>query len=405
MQFKYVAYAATGEEVTGVLEADSEERAEELLWQHDLTIVSLKRKLKPPSISFGEALPTLFGPRRRDVINFSRDLATLLGSGIPIIPALRILFDQTRKALFKKVIRGVIQAIETGNSFSEACSNYPSVFSPLYLRMIKLGEETGDLPSVLEQLTKYMEKDEAASRKIRGAMAYPAFILLLAIATAFIVITFVLPSMSGLFREFGGQLPIVTRMLIAIADFFRAFILHIVVAVIAASVLGWLYFTRTSSGKRRWHAAVLRMPIIGEISRKGNMSAIARILGTLLGSGVPLGEAMGLIIQTTDNSVIKQALLDIHAEVQTGRSLSHAMSSRPLFPPMMTEMTRVGEETGRLESNLETVAGFYEDDTDRAIGRLTGVIGPALVIAVGLLVGFMAMSIFGSIYSIVGVIH
>ncbi len=402
MIFKYEACTPSGEIIGGTLEVESERRAEELLWQSDFTIVTLKKLRKLPSISLGEIMPTFFGVKRSDVIAFSRDLSTLLSSGIALLPALGILHEQIRKGSFRKVIRNLVEGIETGSSFSEACSKHPLVFSALYLRMIRLGEEVGNLSSVLEQLQKYMEKDEAVSSKVKGAMAYPAFVALIGVAVVIVLVVFVMPNLEGIFAEFGGELPILTRALLSVTSFLGDNIIWIIVGIAGLGLAGWLYFRKVEKGKRRWSSIVLKTPLVGGVSLKSNMSGIGRTLSTLLGSGVPLVEALGLLIQTTDNAVIKDALIQVHADVQTGHSLSHAMGSRSIFPMMMSRMVGVGEETGRLEPNLETVSRFYEEDADEAVGRLTGMIGPALIMVVGLIVAFIAVSIIGTIYSVVG---
>ena len=403
MQYRYMAYGTSGDAISGVLEADSMERAEQMLWQRDLTIINLKQKRDLPSLT--EVVPSLFGVKRADVIAFSRDLSTLLGSGISLLPALGILYEQIRKSGFKKIIINMIQALETGSSFSETCASHPTVFSPLYLRMIRLGEEVGNLSSVLEQLRSYMEKDEAVSRRIKGAMAYPAFILGVAVVAVIILVTFVLPAMSGLFGEFGEDMPALTMIMVGIAEFFGNTIWYWVGGLAVVGIFWYVYCRRTEGGKRKWDGFMMRVPVLKDITIRTNMSGICRSMGTLLGSGVPLSETLGLIIQTTENAAIKETVMGLHSDVQTGRSLSEAMASRSMFPVLMSQMVGVGEETGRLEQNLETLAGFYEEEADRAISRLTGLIGPALIIGVGLIVAFIAVSIFGSIYSVVGVIQ
>ena len=210
MWFKYAAYNANGDMTAGAVEADSENAAEALLWKSDLTIISLNKKRTAPSLD--EALPFFSRVSRNDVVNFTRDLATLLSSGIAIIPALHMLYGRTEKTGMKKVIQDMISAIETGSPFSDACARHPKVFSPFFLRMTRVGEEIGNLERMLREITIHMDKEAAVTSKVRGAMIYPAFVIAIAFVAAGVVFGFVMPAMSGLFEAYGGDLPIFTRI-------------------------------------------------------------------------------------------------------------------------------------------------------------------------------------------------
>ncbi|KPJ51603.1 MAG: hypothetical protein AMJ37_04555 [Dehalococcoidia bacterium DG_18] len=213
MLFKYIACKAGGDVVTGTMEASTEQRAEELLWQSELTILSLKRKTKIPSVR--DLLPTFFGVKRDDVINFNRDMATLLGAGIAIIPTLVMLHERTTKASMKNLIRDLWISVETGSSFSDACAKHPTVFSPFYLRLTKVGEEVGNLEQMLQQIGIQMSKEAEIMGKVRSALTYPAFVLAVAFVAVVALVTFVVPAMSGLFEQFGGDLPLLTRIIVA----------------------------------------------------------------------------------------------------------------------------------------------------------------------------------------------
>lgn len=399
MWFKYIAVKAGGEVVTGTVEATTEQRAEELLWQSELTILSLKKTRSIPSVR--ELLPTFFGVKRDDVVNFSRDLSTLLGAGIAIIPSLVMLYERTTKPSMKKLIRDIWVSVETGSSFSDACAKHPTVFSPFYLRLTKVGEEIGNLEQMLEQIGIQMTKEAAVMAKVKSALTYPAFVLAVAAVAVIALVTFVVPAMSGLFEQFGGELPLLTRIIVAISDFFRGNILYLVfgfIVVIGVSV----WFFGTPTGKRIRSTMSLKIPIIKDVNIKGTMSRLARNLSILLGGGITLTEALELVIQTTDNVIFKEAFTKVRDDVHDGLLLSQAMRNQAIFPPMLTQVVGVGEHTGRLEPNLETVADFYEKETDKAVASATGMLTPIMTIVVGGIVALIAISMYTPIYGLAG---
>jgi type IV pilus assembly protein PilC len=382
--------------ITGVVEADSEQNAVELLWRSGLTIIDLKKKVKLPPIH--ELLPSLYGVKRRDVIQFSRNMASLLDAGIPILRALNIQSRFGGRA-FRAVLRSVAQDLEGGSRLSEALAKHPLVFPTFYVHLVKTGEEVGNLAGVLKELVTHMERDEETARKVRGALMYPAFLILMAIGVIFIMLTFVVPALMDLFSELGSDLPAITRMMISISDFFVAYWLYMIAGVVGLAVVWWLY-SRTPAGKRTKDRIILRIPLISTATLKGSLARFARNLGMLVGAGVSLFEALKLIADTTDNTVVAEAVANVRQGVADGQLLSQAVIAEPVFPSLMGEMIGVGEETGALEGHLLKIASFYEEEADRAVQRVTGMLTPALTIGVGLLVGFVAVVQFSSIYSI-----
>lgn len=399
MWFQYKAYSRTGDVTTGVLEADSEQSAEEMLWQSDLTVISLGKKRAPPSLE--EAAPTFFRVSRNDVIYFGRDMATLLSSGIAIIPALHMLYGRTSKKSMKKVIRQLISDVETGSPFSEACAKHPRVFSTFFLRMVIVGEEVGNLELMLRQIVIHMEKEAATVSKIRSAMMYPSFVLALAFVATGVVFGFVLPAMSDLFDAYGGDLPIYTTVMLNSSNFFKDNLMFIVPGFLALVGLVALQF-RTAGGKRRWQSMLWRIPVMGKIIIMGTMSRLARTIATLLRGGITLVESLDLVIETSDNVHVHEALVKVRSDVHSGESMSRSLIEQPVFPPLFSQVVGVGEQSGRLEANLDVLADFYEAETDKAIARATGMLGPALVVVVGGIVGFIALSVITPIYHLVG---
>jgi type IV pilus assembly protein PilC len=398
MEFKYTASTAEGSLINGVVEAESETTAEDILWKSGLTIIDLKKSLKLPPLH--EMLPSLFGVKKRDVIVFSRNLASLLDAGIPIFRALTI---QSRfgSTAFRAVLREVIKELERGTRFSEACAKYPKVFPNFYVYLLKTGEEVGNLSMVLKDIATHMERDEATAKKVRGSLAYPAFVMLLAIGAVFVMLTFVVPALTSMFKEFGSKLPPMTRGLIAVGDFFSANGLYMILAVVIIVVVVVLYI-RTPSGKKNRDRFILKIPVIGVATLKAGLARFTRNMGMLVAAGVSLFEALKLASETTDNLVLGEAVANVRSNVGDGKLFSQAIAGDPIFPPLMSEMIGVGEESGSLESHLLRISAFYEEEAEIAIARVTGMLTPALTIGVGLIIGLVAVTLFSSIYSLVG---
>jgi len=399
MQFRYIVFTKTGQMVTGVTEAPSEQVAEEALWRAGYIIAKMEAVRPLPSLR--DLLRTLFAVKRQDLIIFSRQLATLLGSGVAILPALQLLADQVGNPTLRRALRQIAEDIQAGASFSEALARHPRVFPVLYQRMIQVGERTGQLEGVLRQLVVYMSKEEAVTRRITAAMIYPSLILALAAVVVTILITVALPAILGLYRELNVELPWTTRALMAISDFVQSrgilLLMGLILLVAAISI-----YISQPTGRWQFHYLLLHLPVLGPVNLRSAISRLARTMSTLLRAGLPMAEVMDLLLQTTQNDVLRQATAAVQAQLLAGHGLSQPMSTQRIFPRLLVQMVRVGEETGTLDSNLETLADFYEEEADRAIATMTSLIEPALIIFVGLVVGFIAVSVIMPMYSIMG---
>lgn len=403
MPYKYIAFTSAGELSEGVLDVESEQAAEEQLWRSDMTIMELKRQGKP--LSLEEALPSLYAVRKRDVIVFSRQLSTLLTSGIAALPAIRLLKEESTKKLFAKVLDQVLEDIQMGNSLSESFAKHKQIFPPIYVRLIEVGEQTGKLEDVLRRLADYMEKEEGLVRKVRSALIYPSVIIALSMVVALLFVNFVLPGMTGLFTEFKAELPLPTRILLGGSKFIQTNFLLIVLFLVALGAGGYWY-KRTPQGKKQIdYALMTRIPFIKSVILKGSMARIASILAMLLAAGLPLTETMELLLRTAQNQALADALDKMRGDVLGGMAMSEALGRQPVFPAMLGQMVKVGEETGALAENLETLARFYEEETDRAVTAVTSMIEPVLIICIGGFIAFLAVSIVTPMYSIMKVIR
>lgn len=399
MWYKYVACNSRGQTAAGVMEAPSEREAEKTLWRSDLTIISLSQQRKP--VSAEDLLPTLYRVKPGDVIYFARDLATLLESGIGILAALKMLHGRAIAKPMKKVLTDVKSAVETGSSFSDACGRHPEAFSPFFIRMVKVGEEVGNLEVLLRQISLQMEKDEQVKKKVRSAMVYPSFVLIVASLAIFALLYFVVPAMQVLFSQIGGQLPLITVIVLTVATFLKDNVLIILLVLVVVAVFS-TWYRKTDTGKRTLGKLVLKIPIIGRVVLLGTMTQMARNTAIMIRGGISLVDGLDLLVQTTSNYPLRRALEKIRHKVLGGESLSTAIGKQKIFPALFSQVVGVGEASGRLESNLEVLADFYEVENDRAVSKATGLLSPILVAGCGAIVGLIALAIYTPIYSLMG---
>ena len=400
MRFKYVGYNSNSEQVKGELEADSEKIAESTLWRSDTTIVTLKENKRIlPSIQ--ELLPSLYAVKTEEIINFNRDLHTLLSAGIGIYPSLTMLYERTTKKSLKSLIQDILQSVESGSSFSEACEKHPKIFSPFYIRMAKVGEEIGNLEQMLQQISIQMNKDMEVKRKIKGAMTYPTMVLIIAILAVIGLFTFLIPAMKGLFTNIGGKLPPLTAGMIHISDFLKGDWWELLIG--AFVIIGaFVWYGKTPRGKITRDTFLLKVPVLKEVNIKGTMARTTRNLALLLGGGISITDALDLIIETSDNHVYKKAFIQLRSDVNDGLLLSQAMKNQEIFPTLISQVVGVGELTGKLEPNLEAIADFYETETDRAVARATQMLTPIMTILIGGIVLVIALSMYQPMYSVAG---
>lgn len=402
MSYRYLALNKEGEQTRGVLDVASEEAAERALWQRELTILGLEPVRR--GIDLVSLFPSVLGPKARDVILFSRQFATLVDSGVALTVALELLSSQISNRALARAVNQVQDDVRIGTSLSNAMAKHPLAFPELYCRMIEVGERSGNLAQVLNQLADYMERTQVTLAKVRGAMAYPAFILALAVVVVLILLNVALPPMVRLFEEFGAELPWPTLLLMGTAHFLSDHGLKLFWAAASVSLLGWIYATRPA-GRRRLHRIGLSLPLVGKISIHGAVARLSRTLSILVGSGLALPEALEFSRQTVGNVVLREALDTVRQEALQGRGLSGPLGAVRFFPRMLSYLVRIGEETGTLDSHLATAADFYEKEVDRALRTMTAVLEPALIIGIGLLVGFVAISVVLPMYDLLGAIQ
>lgn len=397
MDYTYLGYNADKQIVKGKIAAADERAASDMLNNIGYRVVSLKRA----SSLFSSSGPGgLFQPKVKtaELVTFCRQLALLLESGVGIIQALELLEAQTTDKALKKVLLQVVHDLRGGNSLSIAMSQHPNVFNKLYCKLISVGEQTGSLETVLRSLAGYTERQTASVAKLKQAMMYPSIVFLLAIAVGGIMLTVLLPPLVDMFSKLGGTLPLPTRILLGTMDFMRAYGAFLFIGIVALVVVGYMYI-RTPNGRYMRDRLMLKIPLMGRLLQVTELARSCRSLALLFRAGLPLPEVMNLTIQAANNRVVATALMQVEQGMLRGQGLAKPMSNNKVFLPMMVEMARVGEETGSLDESLVMVAENYEIEADRRTQTLLGLVEPAMTIAMGVGVGFLALSVFMPIYS------
>lgn len=402
MPFRYIAIAPTGEQVQGAIDVPSEAQAERALWDADYRVVTLRPERTLPGIA--QVLPSLFAVKKRTLITFSRQLATLLESGVPVMRSLELLEEQASSRPLASAIRGISKSIRGGSTFADAIREYPSIFPPIYPRMIELGERTGHIEDMLRQVATYQEREDQVAKRVKSAMAYPAFVIVLAIAVIGILMTTALPALTEMFKEFNSGLPITTRILIGATTFSKDYRNQILIAAAAIAIGGTWSFSRPA-GKRAIDRLMLTAPILKAITIDANAARFSRTLAIMLRAGLPLTEVMDMLVKTTDNSLLRAKMEDVRRQLMDGEGLSGPMTRAGCYPQMLVQMVAVGEETGTLDQNLDITADYYTSEVDQRVDALAGMMTPALTLVIGAIVGFIALSLIMPMYSLIGNIN
>jgi type IV pilus assembly protein PilC len=389
--FKYVAKDQSAKTISGKISAKDKDTVVEELRKRKLVVISVTESKGPAAMEFK------FGVAKRvkteDLVIFSRQLATMVDAGIPLMQSLDVLREQIRQGEFKRVIGSLHDDIEVGNSLSNSFAKYPNVFDTLYINMVKAGESSGMLNIILERLAAYLEKMSTLRRKIKSAMIYPIMVVSMAIVITAILMLKVVPTFKGIFDMLGGELPLPTRILILVSDLFSKWILYMIGSIIVISFLIGRW-ARTEKGSFKIDQMKLNLPVFGELFKKVAISRFSRTLSTLIQSGVPILAALEIVGKTSGNRVVENAIENVRTNVKEGESIAAPLVKSGVFPPMVTRMISVGEQTGELEKMLSKVSDFYDEQVDAAISGLTSLIEPVIIAFLGVIVGGIVISLF-----------
>lgn len=392
--YQYIAKDKAAHTLRGMLEATSENEVVQLLHQKELAVVSIKSVKKKSMAKQGGGKIKM-----DDVVVFSRQLATLIDSGIPLVAALGMLIEQVENPNLKDVIWGIRHDIEAGLSFCESITRYPHVFSAFFINMVRAGETSGTLDDVLERVATYLEKTAALTRKVKSSLAYPTVVITVAILITSVLLLKVVPTFKGIFDILGGSLPLLTRMLITVSDLLKRFFIFVVIGL---GTLGFFLkrYINTEKGRYNLDQVKLKAPILGLLFRKVAVAKFARTLSSLVKSGVSILDALSIVAKTSGNKVVEEAINDSIHSVREGEPIAQPLARSRVFPPMVTAMIGVGEQTGKLETMLTKIADFYDEQVDAAVAGLTSMIEPLVIAFLGIVIGGIVIALFLPIFQI-----
>lgn len=396
MVIKYVAYTWQGEKVEGVLDVIREQDARELLHQQELIPYRLTRVRPLPS--WKVLAPYLFRPKPQEMIEFTRGVASLLRSGIPLREAVIIFRNESSSLGLKEVLRRIIEDIEGGQRFSDAMGKFPSYFSRFYIRILRFGEATGAMAQAMQQLGENLEKTKTMKDKVKGALVYPVLSLIVAIVVAVILITYSLPALIGLLEDFGGELPTITKVLISMSDIATAYRVQMFLFVGGAAAVCWAYF-KTRNGSKMRDRLLLKIPVVKGVLVQSNLFNFTAVFATLLQAGIPTTESLRLSSESVNNHILRDRTEQIIKDVTEGARLGQSFRQHWPDPPLLSQAIITGEASGSLALSLRGLADYYEQESVRAISGATEMIQPVVIILVAGLVGFVATAVMSGIYS------
>ncbi len=398
-EFVYEAKTRTGELKKGVMEAENPAAVEARLRAQNFSPVKVKKKSKQFNFSFGSPVSP------KELVVFTRQFATMIDAGLPIVQCLDILAAQGDNKLFNGIIKDIKSQVEQGATFSESLRRHPKVFDDLYINLVAAGEIGGIMDTILNRLAVYIEKRVKLQRQVRGALVYPIGVMIIAIVVLSILLIWVIPTFEAMFKDFGSEeaLPGLTRFVINMSHGVVDNLIWIVLGV-GSVVFSISYSYKIPAGKKFWHRLTLTMPILGPVMRKIAVARFTRTMGTLLSSGVPILEAMNIVGRSAGNIIIEKAIADTADRVKEGSTVAEPLMETKVFPAMVVQMIGVGEETGALDQMLTKIADFYEEEVDIAVSAMTSLLEPLMMVVIGGMVGFMLIAMYLPIFNIAGAI-
>jgi type IV pilus assembly protein PilC len=392
--FTYVAReSATGREIRSTLEAATEQAAISALLNRNLLVVSIQEKVGKKGRTSGGKVAL------QDLVVFTRQLATMIDAGLAMVQCLQALAEQTQNKVMRDVIKDVCTRVEGGDSFSEALSKHPKVFNRLYVSMVSAGEKGGLLAEILARLATYLENTAKLQRKVKSALMYPTIVTIVAIGITIFLLVKVIPVFGEVYDGFGAKLPGPTQALINLSHFVKSW-WYVMALIAGVMVYGWLYFIKTPAGRAFWDSRRIKLPIFGPIAHKICLARFARTLSSLVRSGVPILEVLQIVTQTVGNVVMEKAIKQAAVDIERGEGISTALGKHPVFPNMIIRMCTAGEQTGKIDSMLERIADFLDDEIETTLSGLTSLIEPILIVFLGVVVGGMVICMFLPIFKL-----
>jgi type IV pilus assembly protein PilC len=400
--FEYTARnPTTGQIQKGQLDVPSKDDVTSYLRKNRMMLVSLREAPKPIKLNFSFGKPSV---KTRDIVIFTRQFATMINAGLPLVQSLDILSKQTENQTLKDVTRSVVFDVEAGNTLADAFRKHPNAFTELYVNMIAAGEHGGILDTILLRLATFMEKNDALVRKVKGAMVYPVVIMSVAAIAITVLLIFVIPTFSKMFASVNMELPLPTRIVIGMSGFLTSFWW----LILAAGFAAWFGFKRyyaTTGGQKVIDSLMLKAPVLGDVVRKSAVSRFTRTLGTLISSGVSILDGLEITAKTAGNRVVHDAVMESRASIAGGETIAAPLDRSKVFPPMVISMIAVGEQTGGLDEMLTKIADFYDEEVDVAVSALLALMEPVMIVVLGVVVGGMVVAMYLPIFDMMNAIQ
>ncbi len=395
-EFAWEARGRMGEMRKGTMEADTEAAVHARLRAQQLNPTKVSKKFSM-NFQLGSGVDS------KDLVKFIRQFATMIDAGLPLVQCLEILANQEPNKYFQGVLRDIKSTVEQGATFSDALRRHPKIFDDLFTNLVQAGEVGGILDTILNRLAVYIEKNVKLVRQIKGALSYPTIVIFIMIGVMTVLLGWVIPAFENMFAEFGAKdgLPAITKFVIMLSRGFISW-LPLLVLLAIGSVTGFIFFYKSRPGKRLVHKTLLKLPVMGPTLQKIAVARFTRTLGTLLSSGVPILDALDIVAKTAGNVIIEEGLMFARARIAEGRNLADPLREANVFPSMVVQMVGVGEQTGALDTMLNKIADFYEDEVDVAVAALTSMLEPILMVIIGGMVGTVLVSMYLPIFDLAG---
>ncbi len=390
---------AKGDVISGEYKAADRREVAEYLRKRRVVIQSVRKKPSELNLSFGGKK----GVSIKDLCVFTRQFATMINAGLPLVQCLEVLGRQQPKPHFKQAIQQVMIDVEGGQTLSEGLAKQKHIYGDLYVNMIAAGETGGILDTILQRLAVFLEKNDALQRKVKGALTYPAIVLFVAVGACIFMLMGVIPVFAKMFSDFGGELPAPTRIVMNLSDFLR-YNWYLLVGGVVVAVVGYKRLRKTKWGELQTDKLFLKVPIIGNVLRKGGVARFTRTLGTLIGSGVPILQGLEITARTAGNRVLQNAIERSSIAISQGDTIAEPLRTSGVFPPMVVQMISIGESTGALDEMLAKVADFYDDEVDAAVDALTAAIEPLMIVVMGTMVGGMLVAMYLPMFKMANVV-
>lgn len=397
--FAYTAReTASGREIRNTVEALSEQAAIAALLNRNLLVVEIKEKMAKRGQTKGGKV------QLADLVVFTRQLATMIDAGIAIVQSLQALAEQTTNKVMRDTIKDICSRVEAGESFSEALIRHPKSFNRLYVSMVGAGEKGGLLAEILSRLATYLENTERLRKKVKTALMYPSVVTVVAIVITIFLLVRVIPTFKEVYSGFGAKLPAPTEFMIDLSEIVQHYLLYLIVAA-GLGVWGWLYYIKTKQGREFWDAQRIKLPVFGPIAHKICLARFTRTLASLVRSGVPILEVLQIVSQTVGNVVMEKAVKSSASDIERGDGIATALGKHPIFPTMIIRMMSAGEQTGNIDSMLERVADFLDEEIETTLSGLMSLIEPLLIVFLGVVIGGMVVCMFLPIFNLANIVN